>query len=116
MGRLGTSEFIERYCAAYKAGLTREEFAESIGVKSLSVYQRAWQINHDLTDPGQRQLPLLPARATKLNVGAAIVKLIGELMEEPADALPEDQDQSEDLTAEDRKNLEALGLNLLEKS
>ena len=53
---------------------------------------------------------------TKLNVGAAIVKLIGELMEEPADALPEDQDQSEELTAEDRRNLEALGLNLLEKS
>ena len=114
MRRIKEDEFIRAYCAAYKAGLTRDEFADSIGVKSLSVYQRAWQINHDLTDPGKRQLPLLPARATKLTAGAAIVKLIGELMDDPADALPEDQ--SEELTAEDRRNLEALGLNLLEKS
>ncbi len=114
MRRIKEDEFIRAYCAAYKAGLTRDEFADSIGVKSLSVYQRAWQINHDLTDPGKRQLPLLPVRATKLTAGAAIVKLIGELMDDPADALPEDQ--SEGLTDEDRKNLEALGLNLLEKS
>lgn len=123
MRRTKEDDFIRAYCAAYKAGLTRQEFADSIGVTSRTVYQRAWEINAE----GHRiSLPLLPLiRPT--DTGALIrAELREEEEQDQEDAEPEQElatlgvevspsvpsPLTNKLTDEDRRNLEALGLNL----
>lgn len=54
--RVSIDEFLPLYLQAVKDGLTKEEFAESIGVKPLTVYQRVVKLRKD---PRMKNLPHL---------------------------------------------------------
>ena len=54
--RMQVEDFLWAYADAVQSGMTREKFAESIGVLTATVYQRVYELNCD----GHRitQLPL----------------------------------------------------------
>lgn len=56
--KLTIEEFLPLYLKAAEDGLTKEEFAEQVGLKPNTVYQRAYELRRDV-DPS---IPLLATR------------------------------------------------------
>ena len=54
--RWSVERFLPLYLEAVQSGLTKEEFADSIGVKPLTVYQRVVKLRQD---PRLKSLPHL---------------------------------------------------------
>lgn len=54
--RVSVEDFLPLYLEAVNDGLTKEEFAEKIGVKPLTVYQRVVKLRQD---PRLKNLPHL---------------------------------------------------------
>jgi len=48
--RISVEDFVGAYMQAVEDGLTRDEFANSIGVQSLTVYQRVTKLRNDGLD------------------------------------------------------------------
>lgn len=70
--RIPVDEFLPLYLEAYEHGLTREEFAEQVGLKPLTVYQRIYEMR-DL-DPS---IPLLKT-AGKTPAGEKVKAIMAE--------------------------------------
>jgi hypothetical protein len=103
--------FLPAYIKAYERGLTKEEFAEEIGLKPNTVYQRIYELRKDV-DP---TIPLLPTRH-KQSISERAKAILDQIRKgEPTKAKPKAKkpeaapaSDGEDLTKEEQEALSEL--------
>lgn len=89
--RTQIDEFLTAYWKAVDEGLTRDEFAQRIGVKVQTVYQRVYELNRGLKERGQ-SLPLLPTGGRR-----SVLDKAAELMGRLSGGRPQQEESLEDV-------------------
>lgn len=81
--RVSVEKFLPLYLEAVQNGLTKEEFADQIGVKPLTVYQRVVKLRQD---PRLKNLPHLKGedRPSVADKAAAIFAQFADIEDVPA--------------------------------
>jgi hypothetical protein len=98
--RIQVEDFVRAYLSAVERGLARAAFAQEMGIKPETVYQRVYALNRQLSKVG-KQLPTLPTNGRRSIADRAIAALRGYISEESmAGEKSREPDESDGVLAE----------------
>lgn len=93
--RIPIDEFLPLYLQAFEDGLTRDEFAERVGLKPMTVYQRIYELREQNPD-----IPLLKTSG-RATTSQKVQAIMAKYRNKAGAKVAEVNDESEEVEQED---------------